>query len=162
MRISNISPKTFIDLYGLSLFLYTFGIVVDYPGIQSIAIVFMIPFLALATNSKKRSRERVFLWLVYGLDWRRLIIVWESINNVQCHHFILGKSTDHFSFIATQARWLYTISNSRKRSRICIIGFGNHYPEYHRNNRAIRRNNYNSYSIFGITLILTGILSFII
>lgn len=53
MRISNISPKTFIVLYGLSLFLYTFGIVVDYPGIQSIAIVFMIPFLALTTNSKK-------------------------------------------------------------------------------------------------------------
>ena len=53
MKISNISPKTFIVLYGLSLFLYTFGIVVDYPGIQSIAIVFMIPFLALATNSKK-------------------------------------------------------------------------------------------------------------
>ena len=52
MRISNISPKTFIVLYGLSLFLYTFDIVVDYPGIQSIAIVFMIPF-ALATNSKK-------------------------------------------------------------------------------------------------------------
>ena len=53
MKISNISPKTFIVLYGLSLFLYTFGIVVDYPRIQSIAVVCMIPFLALATNSKK-------------------------------------------------------------------------------------------------------------
>jgi hypothetical protein len=63
MRISNISPKTFIDLYGLSLFLYTFGIVVDYPGIQSIAIVFMIPFLALATNSKKEVVNGCF----YGL-----------------------------------------------------------------------------------------------
>ena len=63
MRISNISPKTFIDLYGLSLFLYTFGIVVDYPRIQSIAVVCMIPFLALATNSKKEVVNGYF----YGL-----------------------------------------------------------------------------------------------
>ena len=62
MRISNISPKTFIGLYGLSLFLYTFDIVVDYPGTQSIAIVFMIPF-ALATNSKKEVINGYF----YGL-----------------------------------------------------------------------------------------------
>jgi hypothetical protein len=54
MKTSNISPKKFIALYWLSLLLYIFSIAVDYPRIQSIAVVCMIPFLALATNSKKR------------------------------------------------------------------------------------------------------------
>ena len=53
MKISNISPKTFIDLYWLSLLLYIFSIVVDYPEYNQLLIVCMIPFLALATNSKK-------------------------------------------------------------------------------------------------------------
>jgi len=53
MKTSNISPKKFIALYWLSLLLYIFSIAVDYPRIQSIAVVCMIPFLALATNSKK-------------------------------------------------------------------------------------------------------------
>ena len=83
MKTSNISPKVFVAIYWLSLSLYIFSIVVDYPRIQSIAIVCMIPFLALATNSKKRSH-------------------------------------------------------------ICIVGFGNRYPECHRNNKTLRRNNYNS------------------
>ena len=53
MKISNVSPKTFVVLYWLSLSLYIFSVMFDYPTIQSIGIVFMIPFLALATNSKK-------------------------------------------------------------------------------------------------------------
>ena len=53
MKISNVSPKTFVVLYWLSLSLYIFSVMFDYPTIQSIGIVFMIPFLALSTNSKK-------------------------------------------------------------------------------------------------------------
>ena len=83
MKTSNISPKVFVAIYWLSLSLYIFSMVVDYLRIQSIAIVCMIPFLTLATNSKKRSH-------------------------------------------------------------ICIVGFGNCYPECHRNNKTLRRNNYNS------------------
>ena len=75
MKISNISPKTFMTIYWLNLLLYIFSLAFEYPSFQLITTVLLIPFLALATNSKKRSRERVFLWLVYGLDWRRLIIV---------------------------------------------------------------------------------------
>ena len=53
MKTSNVSPKTFVTLYWLSLCLYIFSIIFDYPTTQAIGIVFMIPFLALATNSKK-------------------------------------------------------------------------------------------------------------
>jgi len=75
MKTPNISPKKFIALYWLSLLLYIFSMAVDYPRIQSIAVVCMIPSLALATNSKKKSSKRVFVHLVYGLDWGHLIIV---------------------------------------------------------------------------------------
>ena len=60
MKTSNISPKTFVNLYWLSLSLYLFSIIFDYPTIQSIGIVFMIPFLALATNSKKEVMNGYF------------------------------------------------------------------------------------------------------
>ena len=53
MRTSKASPKTFVALYWLSLSLYIFSVIFDYPTTQAIGIVFMIPFLALATNSKK-------------------------------------------------------------------------------------------------------------
>lgn len=60
MKTSNIPPKTFVAIYWLSLLLYIFSIVVDYPRIQSIAVVCMIPSLALATNSKKRAVNGYF------------------------------------------------------------------------------------------------------
>ncbi len=53
MKISNISPKTFITIYWLNLLLYIFSLAFEYPSFQLITTVLMIPFLALATNSKK-------------------------------------------------------------------------------------------------------------
>jgi len=58
MKISNIFSKTFLAFYWLYLSIYIFNIVFDYPTIKSIAIVFMIPFLALVTNSKKEPVNR--------------------------------------------------------------------------------------------------------
>ncbi|MDB9835781.1 lysoplasmalogenase family protein [Flavobacteriaceae bacterium] len=53
MKISNVSPKTFIVLYWLSLSLYIFSLAFEYSSFQLITTVLLIPFLALATNSKK-------------------------------------------------------------------------------------------------------------
>ena len=53
MKISNISPKTFMTIYWLNLLLYIFSLAFEYPSFQLITTVLLIPFLALATNSKK-------------------------------------------------------------------------------------------------------------
>ena len=53
MKISNISLKTFITIYWLNLLLYIFSLAFEYPSFQLITTVLLIPFLALATNSKK-------------------------------------------------------------------------------------------------------------
>ena len=80
------------------------------------------------------------LWL--GLETSYYCLRIHQQGSVPSFH--IGKSPGHFSITETQARWFYTVSNSRKRRRICIIGFGNNYLKCHRNNRTIRRNNYNS------------------
>jgi len=63
MKISNISPKTFMTIYWLNLLLYIFSLAFEYPSFQLITTVLLIPFLALATNSKKEVVNGYF----YGL-----------------------------------------------------------------------------------------------
>lgn len=143
MKTSNISPKKFIALYWLSLLLYIFSIAVDYPRIQSIAVVCMIPFLALTTNSKKRAVNGYFYILFMAWIGDVLLL---SENASTTFSLIISYWGNLLAISALLQRRLVgmMLTQIQKKRDLCIVGYGYHYPEYYFNNKTLRRNNYNS------------------
>ena len=143
MKTSNIPPKKFIAIYWLSLLLYIFSIVVDYPRIQSIAVVCMIPSLALATNSKKRAVNRYFYILFMAWIGDVLLL---SENASTIFSAVISYWGNLLAISALLQRRLVgtMLTQIQKKKDLCIVGYGYHYPEYYCNNKTLRRNNYNS------------------